>query len=51
MTSEGLGDMFEGDSADMFGGIFLLMVMGCRAEGLAYADQEARTPIVESGNL
>ena len=28
MTSEGLGEMFEGDSADMCGGNFSLMSMG-----------------------
>ena len=33
MTSEGLGEMFEGDSADMCAGKFLLMSMGGRAEG------------------
>ena len=31
MTSEGLGEMFEGDSADMCGGKFPLMLMGGRA--------------------
>ena len=42
--------MFEGDSADTFGGKFLLMLMGGgRAEGLACADPEARTPIGASG--
>ena len=38
MTSEGLGEMFEGASADMFAGKFPLMLMGDRAEGLACAD-------------
>ena len=51
MTSEGLGEMFEGDSADMCGGKFLFMLMGGRAEGLACADPGARTPIGVSGNL
>jgi hypothetical protein len=37
MTSEGLGEMFEGDSADTCAGKFLLVVMGGRAEGLARA--------------
>ena len=31
---EGLGEMFEGDSADMCGGKFALVSMGGRAEGL-----------------
>ena len=51
MTSEGLGEMFEGDSADMCAGKFLLVLMGCRAEGLACADPGARTPIGGSGNF
>jgi hypothetical protein len=38
MTYEGLGEMFEGDSADMCTGKFLLMSMRGRAEGLACAD-------------
>ena len=51
MTSEGFGEMFEGDSADMCGGKFPLMLMGGRAEGLACADSGARTPIGVSGNF
>ena len=43
MTSEGLGEMFEGDSADMFAGKIPLVSMGGRAEGLACADPGART--------
>ena len=50
MTSEGLGEMFEGDSADMCAGKFPLVSMGGRAEGLACADLGARTPIGASGN-
>ena len=50
MTSEGLGEMFEGDSADMCAEKFLLVLMGGRAEGLACADTGARTPIGASGN-
>ena len=50
MTSEGLGDMFEGDSADMCAGKFPLMSMGGRAEGLACAEPGARTPIGVSKN-
>ena len=49
MTSEGLGEMFEGDSADMCAGKFPLVLMGVRAEGLACADPGARTPIGASG--
>ena len=51
MTSEGLGEMFEGDSADTCSGKFPLMSMGGLAEGLACADPGARTPIGASGNL
>ena len=50
MTSEGLGEMFEGDSADTCTGKFQLVSMGGRAEGLAFADPGARTPIGASGN-
>ena len=51
MTSEGLGEMFEGDSADKCGGKFTYMSMGGRAEGLAFADPGARTPIGVSGHF
>ena len=51
MTSKGLGEMFEGDSADMCAGKFPLVSMGGRAEGLACADPGARTPIGASGNF
>ena len=50
MTSEGLGEIFEGDSADMCAGKFPLMSMGGQAEGLVCADPEERTPIGASGN-
>ena len=50
MTSEGLEEMLEGDSADMCAGKFLLVLIGGRAEGLACADPGARTPIGTSGN-
>ena len=50
MTSEGLGEMFEGDSADTLTGKFPLVLMGGRVEGLACADPVARTPIGASGN-
>ena len=49
MTSEGLGEMFEGDSEDTGAGKFPLVSMGGRAEGLACADPGARTPIGASG--
>ena len=51
MTSKGFGEMFEGDSADTCTGIISSGVDGGRAEGLACADPEARTPIGASGNL
>ena len=54
MTSEGLGEMFEGDSADFAdtcAGKFPLMSMRGRAEVLACADPGARTPIGMSGNF
>ena len=44
MTSEGLGEMFEGDSADMCARKFLLMLMGGRANGPACADGELGPP-------
>ena len=49
MTSEGLAEMFEGDSADAGAGKFPLVSMGGRAVGLASADPGARTPIGLSG--
>ena len=49
MTSEELGEMFEGDSADMCCGKFPLMSMGGRAGGLACPDPGARTPVGVSG--
>ena len=51
MNSEGLGEIFEGDSADMCAGKFPLLSIGGRAEGLACADPGVRTPIGASGNL
>ncbi len=51
MTSEGLVEMFEGDSADTCTKKFLLVLMGGQAEGLACADPRARTPIGASGNI
>ena len=51
MTSEGLGEMLEGDSADTRAVKFPLTSMGGRAEDLACADQGARTAIGVSGNF
>ena len=51
MTYKGLGEMFDGDSADMCAGKFPLVSLGGRAEGLACADPGARTPIGASGNF
>jgi hypothetical protein len=51
MTSEGFGELFEGDSADMCGRKCPLVLTGGRAEGLACADPGARTPIGASGNF
>ena len=45
MTSEGLGEMFEGDSADTYAGKILLVPRG----GPACADTGARTPLGASG--
>ena len=42
MNSKGLGEMFEGDSAHINGGL---------AKGLACADPEERTPIVAIGTF
>ena len=50
MTSEGLGEMFEGDSADKCAGKFPLLSMVGQVEGLTCADPGARTPIRASGN-
>ena len=50
MTSEGLGEMFEGDSADIYGGKIPVLSMGGLAEGCACADQGSRTPVGVSGN-
>jgi hypothetical protein len=44
MTSEGLGDMFEGDSADMCAGKFPLVSMGGREDHQACADGEQGPP-------
>ena len=44
MTSEGLGEMFEGDFADMCAGKFPLVSMGGRAEGLTCETREQGPP-------
>jgi hypothetical protein len=49
LTSEGLGETFECESADMCVGKFPLTATGGQAECLACADPEARTPIGVSG--
>ena len=49
-TFEGFGEMYEGDFADMCTKTFPHMLMGGRAEGLAFPDPVARTPIGVSGN-
>ena len=51
MTSEGFGEMSEGDFVGMYTEKFPLISMGGRDEGLVCADLVARTPIVVSGNL
>ena len=50
-TFKGVGEMFEGHSADTRAGKFPLASMGGQAEGLACADPGPRTPIGASGNL
>ena len=44
MTSEGLGEVFKGDSADTSAGKFPLVSMGGRANGQACADGERGPP-------
>jgi hypothetical protein len=44
MTSEGLGEMFEGDSADTCAGKFPLVSMGGRVDRQACADGERGFP-------
>ena len=45
MTSEGFGEMFESEFSDTCTEKCSLVLMGGRAEGLAWPDPEARTPI------
>ena len=51
MTFEGLGEMFEGYSADTGAQKLPLVSMEGQAEGLACADPRARTPISASVNF
>jgi hypothetical protein len=51
MTSEGLGKMFEYDSADTVRWKISASVDEGRADGLVCADPGARTPIGASGNF
>ena len=44
MTSEGLGEVLEGDSANMCSGIFPLVLMGGRVNVQACADSEREPP-------
>ena len=44
MTSDGLWEMFEGDSVDMCTGKFPLMLMGGRANGQACTDSDQGPP-------
>ena len=44
MTSEGLGEVFKGDSADMCAGKFPLVSMGGQANGQACTDGERGPP-------
>ena len=48
MTSEGLGEVFKGDSTDMCGGKFPLVSMGGQANGQACADGERGPPSVRA---
>jgi hypothetical protein len=48
MTSEGLGEVFKGDSADMCTGKFPLVSMGGRANSQACADGERGPPSARS---
>jgi len=51
MTSEGLGEMFECDSADMYAGKFPLAPMGVLAPGSGHARPSAQPPIDTIGNF
>ena len=49
MTSEGLGEMFEGDSTDTYAGKIPLVPRGGSADGPACADTGVRTPLGARG--
>jgi hypothetical protein len=51
MTSEGLGEMFKGDFADMCAQMSTCVNGGCSAKVLVCADPGGRTPIGASRNL
>ena len=51
MTSEGLGEMFEGDFGDMCAENLSLMLMGGRTDWSKVHRRGARTPIGTDGNL
>ena len=48
MTSEGLGEMFESDSADTCAGNFPLVSMGGRADRQVCADGERGPPSAQA---
>jgi hypothetical protein len=48
MTSEWLGEVFKGDSADMCAEKFLLVSMGGRVNGRACADGERGPPLAQA---
>ena len=51
MTSKGLGEIFEGDSADMCAGKFPIMIMGGLVNSQACADREhSLDPLILSHN-
>ena len=51
MTSEGFGEMFEGDFADTFSEKISLVMMGSQVEVIVCADPGARSSISASGNF
>ena len=51
MTSEGLGEMFEGDSADMYAGKFPLVSMGGNFIMTIYFIYRARLVMLLQVNL
>ena len=51
MTSEGLGELSEGNSAGSYARKCTLTLMGGREEGLLCSEPGAMTPIGVSGNF